>query len=455
MLRPKPLTLAAAIALAAAALAPLLAQERPRELPGSDVTVILDKGARARLRIAVPAPGSAPPSSSPAGRAAEEILSVLREDLAASGVFVVQGPQEVSILRLTGLQQRDFELYRSIGNELLLDTVIKDESGRVVLEGRVWDLGSARSVLGKRYRSDYALARRIAHTFADEIVRFFTGRAGVALTSIAFHSDRSEPRNREIYLMDYDGFNQRAITNHQTLSLSPDWAPQSDAVAYVSYLRGNPGIFEVDLATGKKTPILVDGDFNISPSFSPDGKRLTFARSVGDGNTEIFVCRRDGSGLRRLTTAGGIDTNPAWSPTGREIAFTSSRSGSPQIYVMGAEGTDLRRVTFKGDYNDGAAWSPDGTRIAHSSRRDRRGHFDIAITDLVTLESEIITAGQPGSFESPAFSPDGRKLAYAGSLSSGGGTRTQIYIMDVTGGDRRQVTSAGNNWAPAWSRTAN
>ena len=65
---------------------------------------------------------------------------------------------------------------------------------------------------------------------------------------------------------------------------------------------------------------------------------------------------------------------------------------------MDAEGANLRRLTFEGDYNDGAAWSPDGTRIAYASRRS--GRFDIALTDVVTLESRLLTSG-PGSNETP------------------------------------------------------
>ncbi len=415
-----------------------------------DITVILDGQARSRLRLAVPEPDGVE-NLSPAGRkAATEIIQVLREDLEASGAFIVQGPLELSVLELTGDPLTDYVLYESIGNELLLDTDLTEEPGRLVLEGRVFNLASVNSVVGKRYRGGFELARRIAHTFADEIVFYFTGRRGVALTSIAFHSDRAKSGGREIYLMDYDGFNQRAITAHETLSMSPDWSPQADLISYVSYLSGGPALHLVELRTGRKSPIVTDGDFNVSPSFSPDGKTIAFSRSVGNGNTEVFLCNRDGSNLRRLTTARGIDTNPAWSPTGREIAFTSSRSGTPQIYIMSAEGANLRRITFLGRYNDGAAWSPDGTKLAHSARRPDNS-FDIAITDIVTQETRYLTEGAPGSHESPSYSPDGKKLAYAANLTSRGGSSTQIFTMDLDGGGRRQLTRSGNNFAPSWS----
>ncbi len=434
--------------LALPALVTLQAQE-PLP-PGDDITVVIDGTARGRLRLAVPDPEGLSALSPAAREAATEMLDVLRSDLETSGVFILQGPEQLAVLDLSGDPLSDYRQYRSLGNELLLESEILEEPGRIVLEGRVWGLESAEAVLGKRYRGGFELARRIGHTFADEIVFYFTGKRGVGLTAIAFHSDRADAGGREIFLMDFDGHNQRQITAHRTLSMSPAWSPAGDVISYVSYLTGTPGLHVVELRTGRKGPVVTDGRFNASPSYSPDGGRLVFTRAIGGGNTEIFTCKRDGSDLRRLTNSRGIDTNPSWSPTGRDIAFTSSRSGSPQIYVMSAEGADLRRVSFLGNYNDGASWSPDGTKIAHSSRRSDNS-FDIAITDLVTLETRFLTEGAPGSHESPTFSPDGRKLAYSALLSSRAGSEYQIFTMDLDGGGRRQLTRTGNNWAPAWS----
>jgi TolB protein len=114
---------------------------------------------------------------------------------------------------------------------------------------------------------------------------------------------------------------------------------------------------------------------------------------------------------------------------------------------MDAEGANLRRLTFEGSYNDGADWNPDGTKVVYSSRTGNR--FDVVMADVVTQETRRLTSG-PASNESPSFSPDGRRIAFARTLGTGAG-RTQIFVMDADGGNLRQVTSQGNNWAPAWS----
>src|SRR4029453_507326 len=178
---------------------------------------------------------------------------------------------------------------RALGNEVLLLGEVYEEGGRLALEGRVFDLKSGQSILGKRYRGGFDLTRRMAHSYADEVVLYFTARRGIALTSLAFYSDRSG--NKEIYLMDYDGSDQRPVTAHKSISMSPAWSPTGDAIAYVAFFNGNPGIYMVDLTNGLKKGMVTDGSLNSSPCFSPDGKRIAFARSLG-GNIEIFVANR-------------------------------------------------------------------------------------------------------------------------------------------------------------------
>jgi len=419
------------------------AQDLPSAAQAPEISLVIEGSGRGLWRLAMPAPIGTGGFTPDAQAAANEIDSTLRADLMASGIFAIQGPTELGVLQLTGEDARDRELYRSLGNELVLHTTITLAGDRITLEGVLNDLGTGEMVIGKQYSGTFDLARRIAHTLADDIVLHFTGRRGIALTDIAFASDRSG--NREIYLMDADGVNQRAITAHQSISMSPDWAPQRDVITYVSWVSGRgPGLYLVDLVSGQKSELVTSGTLNISPSFSPNGDQIAFARSIGGGNSEIFATSRDGRNLQQLTRSNGIDTNPAWSPTGSKIAFTSSRSGSPQIYVMNRDGSGLERLSRTGSYNDGAAWSPDGTKVAYSSRRS--GRFRIVVTDVVTRDERVLTSGA-GSDESPTFSPDGRKIAFA----STGPWGTQIFVVSTDGSQIQQMTKSGRNWAPSWS----
>lgn len=439
--RRRPLLLTLLCALAATT---LTAQDPPPPSGGggTDTTLILSGQARSQVRLAFPSAEYDASIQPDVLYAAKEIEATLRDDLDATRTFNSQGPTELSVLVLTGNSEQDFEQYRSLGNEVILLATIKQEGDRLVLEGRIFDLPSRQSIAGKRYRGEITQARRIAHTLADEMHRLFTGRPGIALTSIAFHSTRDQ--HQELYLMDYDGRNQRRISGHKSTSGFPDWSPTGDAIAYISYLAGQSGIYLVELTSSRKVPVFEEGTLNLSPSFSPDGRRVAFAHTA-ETNIDIYLCDRACTEPQRLTTSQSIDTNPAWSPTGEQIAFTSDRSGRPNIYIMNLDGSDVRRVSFEGDYNDGASWRADGTHVAYASRQ-RNNKFQIAVTSLVDLTTRIVTRG-PDSHEEPTWSPDGQYIAF--TLKRG--KESQIHVIDADGGNLRQLTHEGNNFAPDWS----
>ncbi|HEX3531384.1 MAG TPA: Tol-Pal system beta propeller repeat protein TolB [Thermoanaerobaculia bacterium] len=417
-------------------------QAQPEETPppGAEVTLVLESK-RAPMKLAIPPFHVANVSGIAAGTA-HEIETVVRQDLENSGYFDILGPDKLAGLTLSGDIQRDLAAYRSVGSQTVLLGDLRAEGDKIVFEGRLFEAASGQAILAKRYRGAFPVGRRIAHTFADEVIKFLTGTQGISLSSIAFTSDRSG--NKEIYTMDYDGQNQRKVTAHRSTSMSPAWTPDGQGIAYTSFFNGAPGIYLADLASGRKKPLVTSGTLNMTPSFAPDGEHFTFARSV-NGNVEIFSADKEGGNLRRLTNSSAIDANPAWSPKGGQIAFTSGRAGNPHIYMMDAEGTNQKRITFEGTYNDGAAWSPSGDLIAYTSRRE--GRFQIAVSNAVTLASRVLTSGA-GENESPSFSPDGRKIVFVSARTG----KKQLYVMDLDGSNLRQLTSEGNNDMPDWSR---
>lgn len=427
--------------------APVVAQPPPAAGPddGGAQTFTLEIGGEVRslIRLAFPKATFAP---SLADRSVgEEIEQTLRDDLEFTGIFNTQGPTELSVLALSGEREKDFEQYRSLGNEVVLLATVKEEEGKIVLEGRVYDLPSRQSILGKRYRGTPDQARRLAHSLADDLYRQFTGRPSLALTSIAFQSDRDGANRYELYLMDYDGHNQRRISRHMSTSGFADWSPGGDAIAYMSYYTGGQGVHYVDVASNEKRTVFTQGILNLSPTFSPDGARIAFAHTPeGSSNVDIYICERTCTSPRRLTTSAAIDTNPAWSPDGQQIAFTSDRSGRPHVYVMDTNGGTIRRLSFEGNYNEGACWRPDGAQVTYSSRKGNK--FRIAVTSLVDLETRILAEG-PDSYETPCFSPDGRRITF--TLKRG--REAQVYIMNADGSQWRQLTHEGRNMAPDWS----
>ena len=173
--------------------------------------------------------------------------------------------------------------------------------------------------------------RDMAHQFADQIVKLLTGQDGIATSKIAYIA------NREVQMMDYDGYGSRTFTRDGSIALFPALSLDGKRLAYVSYRSGHPNV----VIRGEDGLILGATQFKAtttSPSIAPDG-RLVFASSKDGDSMDLYVANSDGANPRRLTrTRNGVNISPRWNPkTGREIAFVSDRAGSPQIYLIDAE----------------------------------------------------------------------------------------------------------------------
>ena len=436
-----------ALVLAAALAAVWSARAGSAQAPPSNSQIIITGGGQ---RFAVP--DCIPRAGDEASReACRTITQVLRNDLKFEGLFQFVPESLFSALPPLNPENPNFEDWRSVGANILVITRAQVTGGELVLEVRVFSVDSKQVMLMRRYPGRTDNPRSFAHIASDDIVAL-TQYRGVARTKIAFTSDRDAtkpPRGKELYIVDYDGFNAKRITVNNSLNILPAWSPDGRSLAYTSYRQGSPAIFVARIFEGRSDNITKGDGQAFAPSFSPDGKQIAYA-SNKTGNMEIWVANADGSGARRITSNPGIDTAPAWSPTGQEIAFNSDRAGTPQIYVMDSEGLNVRRLTMVGNWNDAPAWNPskEYSEIAYTSRLEVGGpvSFDIAVIDLATRQVRQVTSGR-GSCEYPSWAPNGRHLVF----SCKRGNTWQITVSDREGRTVDTLSAgAGNNVYPDW-----
>jgi TolB protein len=319
---------------------------------------------------------------------------------------------------------------------------ISGGDNNLTFEARLYDVRSAKFIVGRRYQGNQLAWREMAHRFANEIMKAF-GEKPIFTSKIVFISDRDG--NDEVYLMDYDGANQTRLTFNKVRDYMPAISPDGQKIAFTSYRETVAGLYLMDLEKRKIIPVSTRGT-NFAAAFSPDGKKLAFCSTM-DGNAEIYIAHLGSEGIqniKRLTFNEAIDTSPCFSPTGREIAFVSDRGGTPQIYIMDAEGSNVRRVSFGGTYHDAPSWSPDGERLVYVSRLDNI--FDLYVLNLRTNQIIKLTESN-ARHESPCWSPDGRHIVFSSNLSG----QIQIYSIDYDGTNLRRLTSQGNNKLPDWS----
>jgi len=312
------------------------------------------------------------------------------------------------------------------------------------MDGYVYDAGNNEVVGGKRYVGSTSVARLMAHRFADELVFRYTGEPGIARTKIAYVSELGTAR--ELFVMDYDGYDPRQLTADGFLNLMPRWSPDRRFLVFTTYRnRNTQDIDMIELVTGKRWTLVAQGGLNITPAFSPDGNSLAYSSSH-EGNAELYRLDTKTKAVQRLTTHAAGDLSPSWSPSGRELVFTSDRSGGPQVFLMSADGSNVRRLTFEGDYNAAPAWSPRGNWIAYVCRTPKKEYKLCVITPDGQKRLQLTTG--LGVDDSPSWSPDGRHLVFSSTVEG----KSQIYMIDADGKDLERITFTGtHNSAPSWS----
>ena len=173
----------------------------------------------------------------------------------------------------------------------------------------------------------------------------------------------------------------------------------------------------------------------------------------------LFIANADGSDEHPLPGTTDVDYDPAWSPDGGWIAFTSERNGSADLYRMKPDGTGVERLTDSPAYDDQAAFSADGQQIVFVTTR-ANGTADLWTLDVRTHRAKALTSGPGGDYR-PSWSPDGSWIAFTSDRGTGlpfsrgrweALQRTEIYLVHPDGSGLRQLTKRGEFCgSPKWS----
>ena len=271
---------------------------------------------------------------------------------------------------------------------------------------------------------------------------------------IAFVSDRGGAP--KIYVMNADGSRVLRLTSGPHPDSRPAWSPDGRRIAFARAGDSTScGIYVMN-ADGSGLARLTTACGDITPAWSPDGGRIAFGKwTLGSLSTGIYVMNADGSGVARLTESLH-DEYPAWSPDGQKIAFNHTYElwegdWFTQVFVMNADGTDNRRLTGTGGTQfaeSGPSWSPDGSRILYWSYG--AGIATIGGGTIYKGATDPHSIGDVNYYSTPDWSPDGSKVVFArGDL----GHRT-LAIVNAFGGGPLQVLTTGSSsyedYEPTW-----
>lgn len=375
------------------------------------------------------------------------IPEVIARDLDISGYFELISPQSYieSPGKCAGAEGFAYSDWSVIGAEGLVRGVITEQGGQIKAQLYLHDVQRQRVVLGKEYVGDVSQGRKIAHRFANEIMKFFTGESGVFGTRIAFTSKIG--RFKELFVMDMDGSQVRQLTDDKGLAVGAAWDAAGKNLVYTTFKNRLPDLFMINVDSRRVTQITRGPALEIGPKFAPGGDAILVSRSQGD-DSDLVLVAKDGAILRKLTPSNGaIDVSPAYSPDGSKIAFVSNRGGGPQIYVMGSDGANPQRLSFvSSSYCTSPAWSPKGDKIAFVCRAD----IGFQVFTMNPDGSMPLQLTSSGDNEDPDFSPDGRYLAFSTTFGHGAGN-FGISLMRSDGSGTKEIyRSRGGDSEPAW-----
>ncbi|MFH0959051.1 MAG: Tol-Pal system beta propeller repeat protein TolB [Pseudomonadota bacterium] len=375
-------------------------------------------------------------SNQPGSLNGSDLSSIIRTDLTLSGLFeVIEAPQP---LPLNQNGDPDLNSLSSSGAQALVMGSFTVNGAELSVECRLYDISLQRLDLGKKFTGSVSDHRYIMHMFDDRILERLTNLPGSFTTKIAFVDDS---KTREIFSMDYDGFNLRQLTATGTINLFPDWAPDAKGLIFTSYINRNPDLWYVGADGKRLIPVSSRKGLNAAGRFSPDGASIALALSV-KAIPKIFIISTQGNIIKQLTNGMGNDISPAWSPDGTYIAYVSDQAGSPQIYTVPATGGVSRRITLSTSYNTDPRWSPRGDQIAFTAKVD--GRFQVCVIKPDGSDFKVLTS--KGSNQNPSWAPDGRMITFC---SNRDGTK-RIFVMDAKGTVQVPVSPIPGR-SPAWS----
>ncbi len=230
--------------------------------------------------------------------------------------------------------------------------------------------------------------------------------------------------------------------------------PFSGRVVMVGYQNSNYDIYTMDADGNNRVRVTNTSSnvINLSPTWSPDGKKIAFARLNNATGREkgIYTINADGSGQKRLTNSDGLgeDLAPVWSPDGQKIAYFTSNNNQEQIIVINSSGGELKTLTADSYRSVLPDWSPNGQKIVYASTQniEGNGRFEIFTMNPDGSGKKRLTVNSNSDDLAPRWSPDGKKIVFT-SLRSG---KNLIYVMNADGSNVKKVSDQPG-FGPTWS----
>lgn len=249
----------------------------------------------------------------------------------------------------------------------------------------------------------------------------------------------------QIWIMRPDGTSARQITMSLADKRYPVWSKDGQKLFFRT---NNNQAFSVDIATGQENRILNSLGWICGLALSPDGDEMLLVRlQIGlKDRGDLWVTTIDGSKSRILFRERGLQYDPAWSPDGKEIVYTSGFGGQTfELYCIDTSSKNKRRLTENKALELLPVFSPDGSTIAYVS--DITGDYEIWLMEVDGNNNKQLTDYE-GIDTRPVWSPDGGRVMFVSNRSG----ELHIWIMNSDGSSPQQLTTGTPSMDPCWKK---
>ncbi len=294
------------------------------------------------------------------------------------------------------------------------------------------------------------------HNLSDQILFDTVKKQGIASLHILYTVRYKNPDVAagkkflsEVWMSDYDGENARQLTYKNDYCVHPIFIPTKKDECYnflfVSYEKGQPKIFGTTLYSNKDFPVVSLRGNQLLPAISLNADKLAFISDAA-GRPDLFLQKFSSKGesigkpVQVFSAPRATQSSPSFSPDGKKLTFVSDKDGSCRIYFINIDKSfsDMKRpaaylITKKNRENVTPSWSPDGTKLAYSAKTD--GIRQIWIYDFETDEEWQLTKG-PKNKENPNWAPDSLHIIY----NTEDKINSELYIVNINQLEPVQIT---------------
>lgn len=263
--------------------------------------------------------------------------------------------------------------------------------------------------------------------------------------------------NWDLFTVNDDGSNLVRLTETQYDEKTPSWSFDGKKIVYATS-DGNLNLIDVQTKETHQIAVSEKKYPKITPSFSPDNKEIAFARfrapEEGD-DTDLLIYNLETKQTERVLDQYAIQMWPAWSPDGSRLVYANIHCSSAcgriiqELWIVDPRGNFSRQLLMTNSLCQEPAWSSDGKQVVFSS--DKSGNYDIWVLSLDDRKLKQITT-YSGLDISPSWSTDGKKLAFVSTRSG----IMEIWIKDMGSGKLRRLRPFGEKGVEckdvAWNR---